>query len=162
VTYVLDANVFIEAKKRYYGFDICPGFWTYLEREMTAGNVRSIDAIKAELVGLGDDLSTWATNHPTFFDPPGTAFAASMARVSTWVTGPGLAYTQAAITEFLSTADSVLVAHALAENQILVTEERSHPRSQGRVMIPDACNAVGVTPMTTFAFLRAENVRFRL
>lgn len=162
MTYVLDANVFIEAKKRYYGFDICPGFWTYLEREMTSGTVRSIDAIKAELVGLGDDLSTWATNHPTFFDRPGAAFAASMTRVSTWVTGPGLTYTQAAITEFLSTADSVLVAHALAENQILVTEERSHPRSERRVMIPDACGAVGVTCMTTFAFLRAENVRFRL
>ena len=26
--YLLDANPFIEAKNRYYGFDICPGFWT--------------------------------------------------------------------------------------------------------------------------------------
>lgn len=73
MTYVLDANVFIEAKKRYYGFDICPGFWTYLEREMAAGTVRSIDAINAELLAKVDDLSTWAANHPTFFDPPGAA-----------------------------------------------------------------------------------------
>jgi len=25
--YILDANVFIEAYKRYYAFDLCPGFW---------------------------------------------------------------------------------------------------------------------------------------
>ena len=25
--YLLDSNVFIEAKNRYYAFDICPGFW---------------------------------------------------------------------------------------------------------------------------------------
>ena len=25
--YLLDANVFIEAKNRYYGFDFCPAFW---------------------------------------------------------------------------------------------------------------------------------------
>ncbi|MBF0436614.1 MAG: DUF4411 family protein [Magnetococcales bacterium] len=24
--FLLDSNVFIEAKNRYYGFDICPGF----------------------------------------------------------------------------------------------------------------------------------------
>jgi hypothetical protein len=24
--YLLDANAFIEASNRYYGFDICPGF----------------------------------------------------------------------------------------------------------------------------------------
>ena len=25
--FVLDTNTLIEAKNRYYGFDICPGFW---------------------------------------------------------------------------------------------------------------------------------------
>lgn len=29
--FLLDANVFIEAKNRYYGFDICPGFWRWLD-----------------------------------------------------------------------------------------------------------------------------------
>lgn len=28
--YLLDANVFIEAKNRYYGFDFCPAFWNWL------------------------------------------------------------------------------------------------------------------------------------
>jgi hypothetical protein len=162
VTYLLDSDVFIEAKKRYYGFDICPGFWAYLEREMTAGNVRSIEAVKAELLAKADELSTWATNHSDFFDPPTAGFAASMAALSTWVTGPGLTYSQAAIQQFLALADSQLVAHAHSEVFTLVSDEGSHPLSVARVMIPDACNALNVPCISTFELLRRENVSFRL
>jgi hypothetical protein len=28
--YLLDANVFIQAKNLHYGFDFCPGFWDWL------------------------------------------------------------------------------------------------------------------------------------
>ena len=28
--YLLDANVFMEAHRRYYAFDLCPGFWECL------------------------------------------------------------------------------------------------------------------------------------
>ena len=29
--YALDANVFIEAKNRYYRFNLCPGYWQALK-----------------------------------------------------------------------------------------------------------------------------------
>jgi hypothetical protein len=29
-TYLLDANVFIQAKNLHYGFDFCPAFWQWL------------------------------------------------------------------------------------------------------------------------------------
>jgi hypothetical protein len=28
--YLLDANVFIQAKNLHYGFDFCPAFWAWL------------------------------------------------------------------------------------------------------------------------------------
>ncbi len=31
MAYLLDANVFIDAKNRYYGFDFCPGFWDWVD-----------------------------------------------------------------------------------------------------------------------------------
>ena len=34
-TYLLDANVFIEGSKRYYGFDFCPAFWDWLMLRIT-------------------------------------------------------------------------------------------------------------------------------
>lgn len=32
MAYLLDANVFIQAKNLQYGFDFCPAFWDWLER----------------------------------------------------------------------------------------------------------------------------------
>ena len=37
--YLLDANVFIQAKNLHYGFDFCPAFWDWLIAENAAGKV---------------------------------------------------------------------------------------------------------------------------
>ncbi|MCE2487304.1 MAG: DUF4411 family protein [Desulfurellaceae bacterium] len=50
--YVLDANVFIQAKRRFYDFDFCPGY-----RE---GRLYNIDRVQEELKRGGDDLWDWA------------------------------------------------------------------------------------------------------
>ena len=39
--YLVDANVLIEAKNRYYAFDITPGFWKWLNQAHTQGTVSS-------------------------------------------------------------------------------------------------------------------------
>ncbi len=40
--YLLDTNVFIEAKNRYYSFDICPAFWGWLAAASKTKTVASI------------------------------------------------------------------------------------------------------------------------
>ena len=35
--YLLDANVFIQAKNLHYGFDFCPAFWDWLVEQNRAG-----------------------------------------------------------------------------------------------------------------------------
>jgi len=47
--YVLDANVFIEAARRYYAFDLAPMFWESLVHHAVNGRIQSIDLIKREL-----------------------------------------------------------------------------------------------------------------
>ena len=42
--YLLDTNVFIEAKNRYYAFDIAPGFWTWLDTAHQKSLACSIEA----------------------------------------------------------------------------------------------------------------------
>jgi len=39
MAYLLDANVYIEAHQRYYGMDLCPGFWRWLEEAGASGNL---------------------------------------------------------------------------------------------------------------------------
>jgi hypothetical protein len=60
VAYLLDANVFVEAKNAYYGFDFAPGFWDWLDREHANGNVYSIEKVRDELIGGDDELADWA------------------------------------------------------------------------------------------------------
>jgi len=61
-TYVLDTNVFIEAARRYYAFDIAPPFWESLVQHATKGRIYSIDRVKQELERGKDELATWATS----------------------------------------------------------------------------------------------------
>lgn len=52
MTYFVDANVLIEAKNRYYAFDIAPGFWKWLNQEHAQGTVFSQVKIPDACQGL--------------------------------------------------------------------------------------------------------------
>lgn len=60
MTYLLDANIFIQAKNLHYGFDFCPAFWDWLIAKNSAGLVFSIDKVADEIAAGSDDLSDWA------------------------------------------------------------------------------------------------------
>ena len=40
--YLLNANIFIQAKNLHYGFDFCPAFWDWIVIQNEAGKVASI------------------------------------------------------------------------------------------------------------------------
>ena len=60
--YLLDTNVFIEAKNRYYRPSLCPGFWKLLRQQSNKG--LSIDMVKNELLAGEDDLAEWVRKLP--------------------------------------------------------------------------------------------------
>ncbi len=55
-TYLLDTNVFIQAKNLHYGFDFCPAFWQWLVEQNEAGRVASIEKVGDELRAGDDEL----------------------------------------------------------------------------------------------------------
>ena len=60
MSYLLDANVFIQAKNLHYGFDFCPAFWDWLIENNRTGKVFSIEKVGDELEAGDDALATWA------------------------------------------------------------------------------------------------------
>lgn len=58
--YLLDANVFMQAKNLHYGFDFCPAFWEWLTTQNIAGKVFSIEKVEDEILAGDDDLSLWS------------------------------------------------------------------------------------------------------
>ena len=153
--YVLDANVFIEAHKRYYAFDICPGYWAALLNHHHGGGLRSIDRVRDELVGKGDALSSWAQGLPdSFFVGSGDpAVSALFANVVTWLQAQPQ-YLPAAKAAFAAGADGWLVAYAKAQNLIVATDEIPNPGIKRRVPIPNVYDAFGVDYVGTFELLR--------
>jgi hypothetical protein len=159
--YLLDANVFINAKNNHYRFGLCPGFWDWLVQANQAGIVFSIDKVLAELVARSDDLSSWAqAQRATFFLPSDASVTAALPSVSTWANGQS--YTPPAISEFFAVADYWLVGHGVARGYTVVTHEISQPQARARIKLPDACNGVGVKWLTPFQLLEDEGARFVL
>jgi hypothetical protein len=162
VRYVLDANIFIEAKQRYYAFDVCPGFWNALVWHHGRGCVLSIDRIRQELRAMGDELQTWVEG-----TMPEACFAASdsadciaaYGQAMQWVNNQAR-FTPEARAEFAQVADGWLVAYARATGAIVVTQEQLRPDSRRRVFIPDVCQALNVQYIDTFGLLRAVATQF--
>ncbi len=160
MAYLLDTNVFIEAKNRYYGLDFCPAFWEWIDQAHGAGVVFSIDKVAGELRGGDDELAAWARERTAaFFLEADASLLPSLRVVSKWATAAG--YEPAAITTFLQDADYYLVAQAHANRHVVVTHEVISS-SLKKIKIPDACLGVGVRSVTAFGMLRAERARFVL
>ena len=60
--YLLDADVFIQAKNLHYGLDFCPAFWDWLIAGNAAGLVFSIEKVGDEVEAMADELSAWAAS----------------------------------------------------------------------------------------------------
>jgi predicted nucleic acid-binding protein len=159
--YLVDANVLIDAKNRYYAFDIAPGFWAWLERAHSAGQVCSIEAVRDELADGNDELAEWARANGAFFRAIDQTTTTHFPALTSWATSRP--YTQAALAEFTGNdADYQLIAYARAHDHTLVTHERSNLDSRRRVMIPDACTAMGVTSLGPFEIMRRTGATLQL
>jgi hypothetical protein len=72
--YLIDANVFVQAKNLHYRFEFCGGFWHWLESAHAAGLVFSVDKVRSELVAgrKGDPARTWAEQQNHCIGNPAT------------------------------------------------------------------------------------------
>lgn len=158
--YLLDANIFITAKNLHYGFDFVPAFWEWLDQGHHAGILCSIDSVGSELAAGEDELTQWAGARGDLFLEPDAATLPSLQTLTRWAYGGG--FTPAAIETFLASADYQLVAYAHAHGHTVVTHERPDPNAKKRIMIPQACIAMGVQWTDPFSMLRGSNARFVL
>ena len=160
MSYLLDSDVFIQAKNLHYGLDFCPAFWKWLIATNAAGLVFSTEKVGDEIDAGADELAAWAAARGDgFFLKPDAAILPALATVSSWATGQN--YEPAAVSTFLQVADFYLVAHALAHGHVVVTHEVA-AASTKKIKIPNACIGVGVKCMSPFEMLRHERARFVL
>ena len=157
--YLLDANIMIEAKNRYYGFDICPGFWTWVQTSHAQGRVYSTVAVRDELLRGNDDLAAWVRTLPaTFFFPSGAGTVPHLTNLANWANS-SQQYVPTAKATFLASADYYLVAQGRETNYAVVTHELPSNGTK-RIKIPEAANHLGVRILSPFEVLRREGANF--
>lgn len=157
MAYLLDTNVFIEARNRYYAFDLCPGYWDWLDDAVDDGRIVSLANVRDELTD--PELDAWSAARDGLFRRVGASEIDGLRRVAQWANGAG--YERAAVSTFLQGADYYLVGAALANGYTMVTHEVPSP-SRKQIKIPDACVALGIEFLNTFTMLRRDRVRFVL
>ena len=160
MSYLLDSNVFIQAKNLHYGLDFCPAFWDWLLAGNAAAKVSSIDKVADELAAGADELTDWMNQRGLgLFRQTDALVAAQFSHVSTWVMQQN--YEPAAINTFLQVADFYLIAHALAGGHTVVTHEVP-ANSAKRIKIPNVCIGLNVRCINPYEMLRRERARFVL
>ena len=161
--YLLDSDTFIRAKRSHYAFDICPGYWTAMLRLHKLRLASSIDRVRAELVGYGDELSEWIKDQAPaqfFKKTADQAVIQQFTTIGRWVEGEEQ-YSEEATQRFLSGADPWLIAYAKVSGHTVVTYEEHRPEAQNTVPIPNVCIRFGVDCVNPFQMLRELGVRFR-
>jgi predicted nucleic acid-binding protein len=162
--YLLDANALMEAHRRYYAVDICPGFWDFLDCSHKIGNVFSIDRVAEEIQkGKGRDfLKDWTEGNSIFFMSTNTPETIRhYGEMNAWVAS-NPQFLPEAKAEFASVADAWLMAHALAKGYILVTHEQYNRDIKKKAPIPNVCRQFGIQHFDTFQMLRDLKARFVL
>lgn len=161
MVFLVDTNIFVDAHRRYYGFDIVPSFWESLDQQFLAGSLVSIKPVLDELKAGNDVLTNWVKSRPSFFKDLDDATVQKMAKIASWVNQQVRQgdLTQAAASEFLSVADFYLVAFAAAHSLIVLTHEQPSPGAKKRVLIPNICDAFGVNYADTFTMMRSLDAK---
>ena len=160
MAYLLDTNIFIEAKNSHYGFDICPAFWEWLQKANDGGLVMSILEVAEEISKKNDILSEWVKGQGfPIFQHSRNNLNAAINDLTVWTARED--YNPRAYRKFLNSTDYWLIVFSISNGYTLVTHEVCS-NSLNIVKIPDVCKYFSINCITPFEMLRTEQVRFIL
>ena len=158
--YLLDANVFIEAAKHYYAFDLVGSFWNELVNKAEEGHIESIDKVKLEIDNKKDKLQEWADGNflPWFRATGQTDVLNAYGKIMRWADDGD--FSDKAKKDFADQrkADAWIVAYAITKRCVVVTHEQHKPDAKHKIPIPNVCHTFGIRYLNTFQMLRELNI----
>lgn len=159
MSYLLDANSYIQAKNAHYRMKFCPGFWDWLDSSFQLGKLGSISMVYKELVNYGDELSDWVKLRQHHFHTVDDIQTQEVfAKIAQHVMALDLPSDPEKI-RFLDGADPWLVAKASTTNKTIVTHETLVPGNSKKIKIPNICREFGVDYITSFDLLDTLEAR---
>ncbi|MDR1581802.1 MAG: DUF4411 family protein [Prevotellaceae bacterium] len=135
-SYLWDTNCLIEAARKWYPFDIAPGFWEAVVLSNQKGHVFTLDKVVSEI--NEGKIYDWLKSIPRFALQTNTAVLLEYKNVVDYVQKSAI-YTEHHKRRFASGADGYLIACAKTYNMTVVTQETRVPNNSQVIKIPNLC-----------------------
>lgn len=150
----LDTNIIVYLQNR-YPRDIFKSLWDLIEFEASHGDACICEAIFQELERGGDDLADWAKSIPNFVCSTSSNELGTVKKIGDDY--PGW------VREQKNAGDPFIIAHAKAEDRLIVTDEKR--KGAGAVAdknqkIPNIADEHGVSCQSFFEYMRSRNWTF--
>ena len=171
--YILDANVFIQAYKEYYAFEIAPGFWNSLITYSKKGILKILDKVYNEIIyhykekEEQDELQKWIQKNfvESILSSNEIDIIKNFRRLQLYVMESNK-FSSPAKREFanVKVADGWLIAYAMSYEGITIVTEEKHRKdvgTLGKVPIPNICNEFEINWMDTFDMLKKLKIKLR-
>ncbi|MBW8016022.1 MAG: DUF4411 family protein [Planctomycetes bacterium] len=156
MSFCLDSNVFIQAWNKYYHNDFFGDYWRKLDELAQAGEVFATVEVKREIDKIDDTLKEWLGERDYFFRDIDDRVQGCLARVFQDPNHRRLVDS----TKQRSIADPWVIAHAMAEDAIVVTKEQFETNTTRRIKIPNVCEAMGIEWIDDFEMVRRLGMQF--
>lgn len=153
--YCLDTNTLIEPWNKYYSINLAPDYWDILDNLAKEGIIFCTEFVKREIEKTDDNLSRWIKSRPYLFKSVNEEVQKNLRTI--------LSKYERLVdsSKSRSLADPWVIAHAMAEDAIVVTKEDTTPPLAKRIKIPDVCNELNVKWINEFQFLNEIGMQFK-
>jgi predicted nucleic acid-binding protein len=158
VIYCLDTNVFIEAWNKYYPKDFFGDYWRKLDELAQAGEIFATEEVKREINKIDDTLTKWLSERDYFFRKIDDRVQNCIHRIFADSKHQRLVDS----TKQRSIADPWVIAHAMAEDAVVVTKELFETNNTKRIKIPNVCKALGIEWIDDFEMIRRIGMKFKV
>jgi len=154
--YWLDASVFIEAHNRTYPMGIMNSYWKWMAGRVADGTIVCPKLVYQEVVDgheRQDELAKWFQTRKSsgLCVASDQAVQAQVGLISDYVFTE---YKQHQALDFSNGADPWVIAHALHDKGIVVTQESSLRPKAHKARIPDVCKHFNVPCIDGIKMLR--------
>lgn len=152
-SYTFDSSILI-GMERIYPRPYFEGLWGSIEDLIVEGRACICTMVGEELKRGTDDLHSWAKSMDGFIHPPRENELEVVSRISS--DHPGW------VVEQRNAADPFVIAHALGEGSIVVTQEtkKGPGTADHNLKIPNVADEHSVDCIDFFGLMRAEEWRF--
>lgn len=166
--FLIDTNSFIEPYRKYYAFDLAPGFWSQMGKHIKEGSIAVLDMVRDEILNNEDDLTKWLRSQDISIsiDHREGKIVENYGQILQYIQSSPY-YQSSALNEWARkpVADPWLIAAAIAYQYPIVTFETHNTNLNQKfpskmAQIPDVADHFGVTTLNLFSMMRL--LRFRL